>query len=92
VEVSGSPDCLDTSTTISVRVRDRSPLETVVVRWSPDGGSNQETAMNDVGGDVFEAEIGPFTTVHSASVRMVAIDELGNAGGATIEVPVVACP
>jgi hypothetical protein len=48
--------------------------------------------MNDVGGDVFEAEIGPFTTVHSASVRMVAIDELGNAGGATIEVPVVACP
>jgi len=92
VEVSGSPDCLDTLTTVSVRVRDRSPLETVVVRWSPDGGSNRETSMSDVGGDIFEAEIGPFTTVHAASVRIVATDELGNAGGATIEVPVVACP
>jgi hypothetical protein len=92
VEVSGNPDCLDTSTTVSVRIRDRSPLETVVVRWSPDGGSNQETSMTEIGGDVFEAEIGPFTAVRSAEVRMVAIDELGNAGGATIQVPVVACP
>lgn len=92
VEVSGSPDCLDTLTTVSVRVRDRSPLETVVVRWSPDGGSNRETSMSDIGSDIFEAEIGPFTTVHAASLRIVATDELGNAGGATIEVPVVACP
>lgn len=92
VQVGGDPDCANTSTTISVRVRDRSPLETVVVRWSPDGGSDRETAMADVGADIFEAEIGPFTTVRSASVRMVAIDELGNAGGATIQVPVVACP
>jgi hypothetical protein len=48
--------------------------------------------MTEIGGDVFEAEIGPFTAVRSAEVRMVAIDELGNAGGATIQVPVVACP
>lgn len=92
VEVSGSPDCPNTRTTISVRVRDRSPLETVVVRWSPDGGSNQETPMTEVGDDIFEAEIGPFTTVQTASARVVATDELGNAGGASIDVPVVACP
>ncbi|HEX6286666.1 MAG TPA: sigma factor [Acidimicrobiia bacterium] len=92
VQVGGGSDCAGTSTTISVRVRDRSPLETVVAQWSPDGGSNRETAMAEVGGDIFEAEIGPFTRVHSAQVRMVAIDELGNAGGTTIEVPVVACP
>lgn len=92
VQVGGGSDCAGTSTTISVRIRDRSPLETVVAQWSPDGGSNRETAMAGVGGDIFEAEIGPFTTVHSAQVRMVAIDELGNAGGTTIEVPVVACP
>ena len=91
VQVGGGSDCSGTSTTISVRIRDRSPLETTVVRWSPDGGSSRETAMSEVGGDIFEAEIGPFTTVHTAQVRMVAIDELGNAGGTTIEVPVVAC-
>ena len=92
VEVSGSPDCPNTSTTISVRVRDRSPLEVVVVQWSPDGASTRDTSMTDVGGDIFEAEIGPFTTVHTASVRIVATDELGNSGGATMQVPVVACP
>lgn len=92
VEVSGSPDCSNTTTTISVRVRDRSPLQNVVVQWSPDGGSNRETAMTDIGGDIYEADIGPFTTVHTAAVRVVATDELGNAGGATIEVPVLACP
>lgn len=92
VQVGGGSDCAGTSTTVSVRIRDRSPLETVVAQWSPDGGSNRETAMTEIGDDIFEAEIGPFTTVHSAQVRMVAIDELGNAGGTTIVVPVLACP
>lgn len=92
VDVSGSDDCSNTDTTISVRVRDRSPLESVVAQWSPDGGSTRETPMTEVGGDIFETEIGPFTTVHTASVRIVATDELGNAGGATIGVEVLACP
>lgn len=93
VEVGGGgSDCVNTVTTISVRIRDRSPLETVVARWSPDGGSNTETPMTGVGADIFEAEIGPFTAVRSAEVRVVAIDELGNAGGTTIDVPVVDCP
>lgn len=88
VQVDGCPD---SATTVSVRVRDRSPLDSVVVQWSPDGGGTRETPMEDVGGDIFQARIGPFTRPQSASVRMVARDEFGNAGGATISVEVVAC-
>lgn len=92
VEVSGSPDCTNTQTTISARVRDASPLESVVVRWSPDRGNETETPMNSVGNDMFEGVIGPFTAVHTATVRIVAFDDRGNAGGATATVAVVACP
>lgn len=88
VQVDG---CANSMTTISVRVRDRSPLASVVVRWSPDGGGTNETSMDGVGGDIFEARIGPFRSPQTASVRMVATDELGNAGGTTIPVEVVAC-
>lgn len=91
VEVDGGDDCDNTQTTVSVRVRDGSPLESVVVQWSPDGGGTTDTPMADVGGDIFEAQIGPFTSAHTASVRMVARDELGNAGGTTITVEVTAC-
>ena len=92
VEVSGDSECSNLQSTISVRVRDASPLESVVVRWSPDGSSEQETAMSPVGNDIFEGVVGPFTAVHTAAVRIVAIDERGNAGGATTQVAVVACP
>lgn len=92
VEVSGDSECSNLQSTISVRVRDASPLESVVVRWSPDGSSEQETAMSPVGNDMFEGVVGPFTSVHTANVRIVAIDEHGNAGGATTQVAVVACP
>ncbi len=92
VEVSGDSACSNLQSTISVRVRDASPLESVVVRWSPDGSSEQETAMSPVGNDMFEGVVGPFTSVHTATVRIVAIDEHGNAGGATTQVAVVACP
>lgn len=92
VQVEGDPGCTSTRTTISVRVRDTSPLASVIAQWSPDGGRTVETVMTDVGGDIFEAEIGPFTVAQTASVRVVATDELGNAGGATISVTVVACP
>ncbi|HZD22640.1 MAG TPA: hypothetical protein VE569_04470, partial [Acidimicrobiia bacterium] len=88
VQVKG---CGNTTTKVSVRVRDRSPLASVVVRWSPDGGDTTETPMLEVGGDFFEATIGPFTTVHTAAVKIVATDEMGYAGGATISVEVTAC-
>ena len=92
VQVEDDSGCTTTRTTISVRVRDTSPLASVIAQWSPDGGRTVETAMTDVGGDIFEAEIGPFTVAQTASVRVVATDELGNAGGATTPLPVVACP
>lgn len=92
VEVSGGPECTTTQTTVSARIRDTSPLASVVARWSPDGNSQRETQMTPVGNDVFEAVIGPFTRVQSASVRIVAFDDRGNAGGTTIALSVVACP
>lgn len=92
VEVSGDPACTNTQTTVSARIRDTSPLESVVVRWSPDGGGEQETQMTAVGNDMFEAVIGPFTVERSATARIVAFDERGNAGGANTTVNVVACP
>jgi hypothetical protein len=92
VQVDGGSGCSDIRTTVSVRVRDSSTLASVVVRWSPDGGGTREEPMSDVGGDVYEAVIGPFTAAQSAEVRMVATDELGNAGGASVTVAVVACP
>ncbi|MFP4072405.1 MAG: hypothetical protein ACLFVZ_00070 [Actinomycetota bacterium] len=92
VEVSGDEECTNTETTVSARIRDTSPLESVVVRWSPDGGGEQETEMTAVGNDMFEAVIGPFTVERSATARIVAFDERGNAGGATTTINVVACP
>ncbi len=92
VEVSGDEECTNTQTTVSARIRDTSPLESVVVRWSPDGGGEQETEMTAVGNDMFEAVIGPFTVERSATARVVAFDERGNAGGANTTVNVVACP
>jgi len=92
VEVSGDAECTNNQTTISARVRDTSSLEAVVVRWSPDGGAQRETAMESVGNDMFEAVIGPFTTVQTAEARIVAFDDRGNAGGASASVAVAACP
>jgi DNA-directed RNA polymerase specialized sigma24 family protein len=92
VEVSGDSECQNTQTTISARIRDNSPIESVVVRWSPDGSQQQETSMNPVGSDMFEAVIGPFTAAQSASARIVAFDDRGNAGGATASVTVAECP
>ncbi|MFZ0013948.1 MAG: hypothetical protein WAL25_07515, partial [Acidimicrobiia bacterium] len=92
VQVDGGSGCSEIRTTVSVRVSDTSTLASVVVRWSPDGGATREEPMSDVGGDVYEAVIGPFTAPQSAEVRMVATDELGNAGGASVTVAVLACP
>jgi hypothetical protein len=64
----------------------------VVVRWSPSGSGTRETAMIPVGNDIYEGVIGPFTIAQSAAVKVVAIDERGNAGGASITVGVIACP
>lgn len=87
-----SPECTDNLSTISARIRDASPIESVVVRWSPDGGAEQETPMDSVGNDMFEAVVGPFTSVHTATLRIVAFDDRGNAGGATTQVTVADCP
>jgi hypothetical protein len=48
--------------------------------------------MDAVGNDIYEGVIGPFTSASAAEVRVVAFDERGNAGGATVTVNVVACP
>ncbi len=84
--------CAPTQSTVTVRVTDSSPLDRVVVRWSPDGGSSRETEMLDVGNDMFEGVVGPFTAPQAGGVRVVAFDEAGNAGGATAPLTVVACP
>jgi hypothetical protein len=91
LKVSGG-GCSPTQATVSARIRDTSNIESVVVRWSPDGATSQETPMISVGNDMFEGVIGPFTAAQSATVRVVAFDEWGNAGGASITVPVTACP
>ena len=88
VEVEG---CEVTSTTVTARVRDTSPLESVVVRWSPDGSGQRETAMEPVGNDMFEGVIGPFTATGTFDLRIVAFDERGNAGGASAPVSVIDC-
>lgn len=90
VAVSGA-SCSNTQTTVSARIRDTSSFE-AVVRWSADGGGTTETAMADVGGEIYEAVIGPFTVEQTAEARVVAIDELGNAGGASVSIDVTACP
>lgn len=92
IRIDGGDECPDTQTTVSARIRDTSPLDSVVVRWSPDGSGSTETAMNAVGNDMFEAVIGPFSAVQRAELRIVAIDERDNAGGANITVDVIACP
>lgn len=83
--------CRPTQTTVSARVRDDSSLESVVARWSPDGGGTQETSMIDVGNDIYEGVIGPFVGPRTVEVRIVATDEFGNAGGASVNVIVEEC-
>jgi hypothetical protein len=48
--------------------------------------------MGPVGNDIFEGVIGPFVNPQTAAARIVATDQFGNAGGATVEVVVAACP
>lgn len=91
VVVDGGAACIATQTTVSARIRDTSPLESVVARWN-DGSNARETAMTDVGGDVYEGVIGPFGSPQTADVRVVAFDDRGNAGGATVSVNVLPCP
>jgi hypothetical protein len=91
VDVAGNEECSNTRTTISAQVRDISPLDSVVVRWE-DGSGARETAMESIGGDMYEATIGPFSAVGTTEARVVAFDERGNAGGASVPVSVVACP
>lgn len=91
VNVNGD-GCSGLQTTISARIRDTSKVSSAVVRWSPDGSASRETPMNSIGNDMFEGVVGPFTSARTASVKVVAVDEYGNAGGASISVTVNACP
>jgi hypothetical protein len=88
--VSG-PGCAPTQSIITVRVTDSTSVESVVVRWSPDGAAARETPMNPVANDIYEGVVGPFTAPQNGGVRVVAFDEAGNAGGATAALTVVAC-
>ncbi len=92
VEVDGGGDCSPTRTTISARVRDTSELEQVIARWSPDGSDTVETPMSPIGGDVYEASIGPYSAAGTDSVKVVAFDSRDNAGGASISVTIAQCP
>jgi hypothetical protein len=92
VQVSGAAQCANTQSNISARIRDASPLESVAVRWSPDGSAEQETQMTTSGDDIYRGVVGPFTAVQTATLKIVAFDERGNAGGANLTLTVVACP
>ena len=84
--------CNPTTTVISARVRDSSELESVVVRWSISGGTVTQTTMTTAGDDIYRATIGPFDGAGSASAKILATDEFGNAGGFTMTIPVAVCP
>ena len=91
VQVGSGSGCSPTRATVSARVRDTSELEQVIARWSPDGSSTRETAMSPVGNDIYEGVIGPYETAGSDSVKVVAFDVRGNAGGASVSLAVVDC-
>lgn len=88
VQVGG---CSPGQTTISARVRDSSELDRVIARWSSDGATIRETAMNPVGDDVYQGVIGPYERVGTDNVKVVAFDALGNAGGASVTLTMAAC-
>lgn len=90
--VAAGGDCGPRLTTISARVRDTSELAQVVVRWSPDGSTTRETAMNAIGNDMYEGQIGPYDTARTDLAKVVAFDVRDNAGGASLQVTVEACP
>lgn len=89
--VDGGDACTPTTSTVSARITDTSTF-TAVVQWSSDGIGLAETTMTDAGNEIYEAVIGPFATARVADIRIVATDELGNAGGTGITVDVAACP
>lgn len=89
-EVQVDGECAGGRTSVSARIRDTSEF-TGLVRWSPDGGSTRETEMVSVGNEIYEAEIGPFTSVGVKEARIVATDTYGNAGGATVNINVTDC-
>ncbi len=92
IVVDGGGECSPTRTTISARVRDTSELEQVIARWSPDGSGTVETPMSPIGGDVYEATVGPYSAAGTDSVKVVAFDTRDNAGGASISVTIAPCP
>ena len=89
VQVGG---CSAGQTTVSARVRDSSELERVIARWSSDGSTIRETALNPVGNDIYQGVIGPYEVTGTDSVKVVAFDIRGNAGGAAVNVTATACP
>lgn len=91
VQVDAGSGCSPTRATISARVRDTSGIDRVIARWSHDGSATRETVMSPVGNDIYEGVIGPYEAVGSDSVKVVAFDVRGNAGGASVSLAVVAC-
>jgi len=91
VKVAGESSCSPTTSRVSIRIRDTSELESVVMRWS-NGSTSQETRMEASGEEMYEAVIGPFVAAGSHSAKIVAKDVHGNAGGATFAIEASACP
>lgn len=92
IQAGGGSGCSPTQTTVSARVRDTSEIDRVIARWSSDGSTIRETAMNPVGDDVYSGVIGPYQSAGSDSVKIVAFDVRGNAGGAAVVVTIAGCP
>ncbi len=89
----GLSTCSPAKSTITVRVRDTSDIAEVLVRWSSGGNSvTVETPMELVDVESYTAVIGPFTTIASPNVKIVATDIHDNAGGAAVALTVLACP
>ena len=85
--------CDPAQTTITVRIKDSSDLAEVLVRWSSGSdGATVEASMNAVDEENYQAVIGPFSSVGSPDVKIVATDVHDNAGGAPVALTVVACP
>lgn len=88
----GGTACLPNTGFILVDVRDESPIESVIAIYKPDGASDVLVSLIPIAGDTYEGAFGGYTVSGLVSVRIVATDVRGNAGGTTIDVNIIPCP
>lgn len=64
--------------TVSATVTDASGVASVVARLS--GSASGDVSMGPVGGNVYRANLGPFSTAGQLNIYVVARDNRGNVG------------